>query len=115
MRQYHLSYDAIDLDRDFENSDQSRKYILCVLESTDPDDIQSFNESTLIILYKERKDDLFGILKKKLSKYFYYSVSLVSTWTESKESIIDHHKNNILNTNLQKERLDLKCDEFDGY
>ncbi|OXG00024.1 hypothetical protein BC749_108143 [Flavobacterium araucananum] len=109
-RKYHLSYDAIDVETDFKNYDEAKRYILCVLGNTGYSSINSYCESTFIIEYDDIQSKLFDYLQINLTEYFYYSVSLVAVTTSGSE-FIDHNINPLLNL---KFKLALKKLSYDN-
>lgn len=112
IRKYHLSYDAIDIEKDFKDSyPEAKRYILCVLGNTGFRNIFSYCESTLILEYDSIQPNLFNYLKENLAKYFHYSVSLVSINGKGEEQI-DNNQNIFLNIRLKREVKNLSCDNL---
>jgi len=76
---YNLSYDVKDYKNDFENYEEAKRYLHCVIGATGYQKIASPTQSTLIISYSVfESEKLFTFLEKNLSKYFFYSISLVA-------------------------------------
>ncbi|ATN07350.1 hypothetical protein CRN76_19110 [Chryseobacterium indologenes] len=76
---YNLSYDVKDYKKDFKDYDEAKRYLHCVIGSTNYHKITSPTESTLLIEYmKLEPEKLFIFLEKNLSKYFFYSISLIA-------------------------------------
>ncbi|MBS7231737.1 hypothetical protein KHA90_11935 [Flavobacterium psychroterrae] len=111
-RKYQLSYDAINVKKDFSDSYvEARRYLLCVLGNTGYLKISSYCESTLIIEYDQMQSELFHYLKTNLAKYFHYSVCLVAI-SESGVGFINHSQNVHLNLRLKLELKNISCDNL---
>lgn len=112
MPHYHLSYDFDEKlnDDTFNNYDEAREYLLCVLTQF-PSYVTMYEycESTLIIeVSNTNKHTFFNYIKPRLEPYFYYFVSEISTSTNG-NLYINSNKNEKLNKSLQKELKDLDC------
>ncbi|RWX00259.1 hypothetical protein [Flavobacterium cerinum] len=105
---YHFSYDVINYEKDFGSYDEARRYMLCVLSNTGFVDIASYNASTFIIEYDKDTSTLPDYLHTNLSKYFYYSLSLVGKQAEGTE-MINHHPDMGLDIKVKKEIRNLDC------
>ncbi len=104
-RKYHLSYDVINLDENFDGKyDEAKKLILYAISKTDPLDIKSFNASSLIIEYSEPQSKLHIYLKKNLAKYFNFSLSLIDVVVDKGKLVhlITSNPNTELNDNFQE-------------
>ncbi|MDL2143582.1 hypothetical protein QQY79_13710 [Flavobacterium tructae] len=109
-RKHLLSYDAIDVKKDFGDSyDEAKRYLLYVLGNTGYIKISSYCESTLIIEYDQMQSKLFHYLKTNLAKYFNYSVSLVAI-SESGSDFISNNSSVHLNLRLKADIKRLTCD-----
>lgn len=110
MRLYHLSYDTIDCKKHFNDDySEARRYLLCVLAHTPIEAIESYCESTMILHYEtEKPTRLFEYLDDNLSKYFYFSVSLIARDKNSFD-LLHHNPNNDLNDRLNEEWDNLDC------
>ncbi len=110
MTAYHLSYDVKNCETDFGNDyNKARKYILCVLASSNFHKIYRYTESTFLIKYNNfESDKLFSFIKENLSKYFYYSISVVGINEEDKY-LIEIAGNSKLNKSLENEIKNIDC------
>ncbi|UZT99439.1 hypothetical protein ODZ84_07710 [Chryseobacterium fluminis] len=114
MTLYHLSYDVKNCESDFKNDhNKARKFLLCVLASSNFHQIYRYTESTFLIIYKDfEPDKFFGFIEKNLIKYFYYSVSVVSINEENKY-ITRINGNKQLHDSLQEEITKIDCSNLD--
>lgn len=97
-KSYHFSFDVINVKDNFDdNYEEAKRYILCVLEKTDPNTIKSFNASTYIITYDNKtpkfSDKLTTYLKKELSKYFHYTISKIAKFDNSDLLVLKYNSN----------------------
>lgn len=112
MRRYHLSYDVINVVKDFDNKyDDAKEFLLCVLGGTGPIEINSYNASSLIIDYNDFQAKLLEYLKTNLSSYYYFSLSLIAIG-ENGVSFIRNNPNESLKANLKDMRDKLSCEKF---
>ena len=114
MTLYHLSYDVKNCEIDFQNDhNKARKYLLCVLASSNFHQIYRYTESTFLIKYKEfETEKFFNFIKTNLNKYFYYSISVVGINEENKY-LIELNGNKKLNESLQEEIKKIDCSNLD--
>ncbi|AKK73666.1 hypothetical protein OK18_14590 [Chryseobacterium gallinarum] len=116
MRQYHCSYDTIKCDKHFTDYKEAKRYLLCVLGNTPIKEIKSFNESTFILYYKNNHDSqkLVDYLFTNLSKYFYFTISIIAESKIDNHHYVDSNPNNELNINLQNEWHNLNCENLNN-
>lgn len=116
MKAYHLSFDVINVKDNFDdNYEEAKRFIVCVLAQTDPISIVKYTASTFIISYIDDgntkfSSKLFKYLKTELSKYFHYTISKISVFTD-KSLALDFKSNK----NLEKDfnsyfNSDISCD-----
>lgn len=78
MRKYHLSYDVIDCDVDFDgNYETARKLILEIIKELEATSVKSPCESTIIFTYPGNDFNMIDF-NKKAKDYFYYSIGLIA-------------------------------------
>ncbi len=111
LRKYHLSYDTIDSKNDFENYNEAKEFILCVINSSSIKLISSPNNSTFILSYPSsvQPQKIFDHFRNNLKSYFHYSISLIAMENNSLYNYIDGNPNDSLNSTLEEDIKDLKC------
>lgn len=104
MSHYHLSYDAINCKKHFNDDyDEAKRYLLCTILSIPHQYLKSLGslcESTLLIeLVNDDSDRLFKYLKENLSTYFYFVITRIAITNGEHE--IEHNENKTLMDNFK--------------
>ncbi|AZB11288.1 hypothetical protein EG344_21855 [Chryseobacterium sp. G0162] len=106
-RKYHLSYDVINCDDDFEGKyEQAKECILICLRRHGATSVKSPCESTIIFIYPNDKFDIEK-LGEELKPHFFFSLCLVDKDQKS-HHFEKVHRNLELNERLQKMWEDIK-------
>ncbi|MFY1047246.1 hypothetical protein [Chryseobacterium sp. GP-SGM7] len=96
---FHISYDIIGASKT--KPENPLLYILTVLKKIGANDVERHSESTLIVNFDSPPITIFDTFSKKVSPYFYYSISQIDKMP-NENFILKNNSNDDLNKSVKQ-------------